>query len=201
MTIGVGVEGSSDREFWKKVLRKHFSTTDFDIRNMKNKSKLIRESPALLNTFRDLHYDAGFILVDRDKHPCPTAVLNEFDELIQIEARKPVSERYLFVCVAIREMEAWLLADGDAIKVVLPKAEYAPPKETGNMGAEGKLKKLWRKQHGRIALNKIDFARQMAPRFNPRRASGHSASFKYFWNHVTSRAAHARVPSQRQSVF
>src|SRR5216117_3564966 len=68
------IEGSSDREFWKKVLRKHFSPTDFDIRNMKSKSKLIRETPALLNTFRDLHYGAGFILVNRDKQPCPTAV-------------------------------------------------------------------------------------------------------------------------------
>lgn len=142
MTIGVGVEGPSDREFWNKVLRKYFPKTRFDIRNMKNRDKLIRETPRLLEAFRSLRYNAAFIVVDRNDTPCPTAVIDEFEELVRQEARKPVSERYLFICVAIRELEAWLLADGQAVNTVLPKASYIPPNETGDIGAEKLLKKL-----------------------------------------------------------
>ena len=39
MRIGVGVEGASDRVFWDKVLRKHFSGVHFDIRNMKSRER------------------------------------------------------------------------------------------------------------------------------------------------------------------
>ncbi len=41
--IGVGVEGPSDLQFWHKVLHKHFRGHKFDVRNMKNRDKLIRE--------------------------------------------------------------------------------------------------------------------------------------------------------------
>ena len=75
MTFGVGVEGPSDYQFWHKVLHKHFRGCRFDVRNMKNRDKLIRETPKLLETFRDCHYTAGFILVDRDDDPCPGSVM------------------------------------------------------------------------------------------------------------------------------
>lgn len=52
MTFGVGVEGPSDFQFWHKVLHKHFRGCRFDVRNMKNRDKLIRETPKLLETFR-----------------------------------------------------------------------------------------------------------------------------------------------------
>ena len=40
MTVGVGVEGPSDRDFWDKVLHKNFPVVRFDVRNMKNKERL-----------------------------------------------------------------------------------------------------------------------------------------------------------------
>jgi len=187
MTIGVGVEGPSDRVFWDKVLHKHFRRLRFDIRNMKDRDKLVRETPRLLETFRDAHYKAGFILVDRDAFPCVSSVLNEFDGLVQKEARKPLGQRFLFVCVAIRELEAWLLADGNAIVSVLPDVGYAAPSETGDLNAEKKLKDLWRKQHGGPSLNKIDFAKSIAPQFDPGEASLHSVSFRYFWTRITAK--------------
>ena len=57
--FGVGVEGPSDRIFWEKVLHKYFRRSRFDVRAMKTRDKLIRESPLLLETFRSAHYDAG----------------------------------------------------------------------------------------------------------------------------------------------
>ncbi len=187
MRIGVGVEGPSDRAFWDKVLHKHFPGVRFDIRNMKTKDKLIRQTPRLLDAFRSLHYAAGFILVDRDKDPCIAAVLQWFDEASREEARKPASERYLFVCVAIRGLEAWFLADASAINVLLPKAGYTAPSETGSLNPGRKLKALWQQQYGRNAApNKIGFASMMAPQFDPEAAGQHSASFTYFWSRLTA---------------
>lgn len=41
MIFGVGVEGPSDFQFWSKVLHKYFYPIQFDIRNMKNRGRLI----------------------------------------------------------------------------------------------------------------------------------------------------------------
>ena len=86
MTFGVGVEGPSDFQFWHKVLHKHFRGCRFDVRNMKNRDKLIRETPKLLETFRDCHYAAGFILVDLDDDPCLGSVMNLFDAAVKAAA-------------------------------------------------------------------------------------------------------------------
>lgn len=187
MRIGVGVEGPSDRAFWDKVLHKHFPGVRFDIRNMKTRDKLIRQTPRLLDTFRSRHYAAGFILVDRDRDPCIAAVLERLDKVSQGEARQPANERYLFVCVAIRGFEAWLLADAAAINTLLPQATYAAPSDTASLNPGRLLRTLWQQQYGRNATpNKIGFARMMTKQFEPSRARQHSASFTYFWSRLTA---------------
>ena len=187
MTIGIGVEGPSDRVFWDKVLHKHFPGVRFDIHNMKSKEKLIRETPHLLGVFRSLHYAAGFILVDRDKDPCVAAILQRFDEVSREEARRPADERYLFVCVAIRGLEAWFLADTTAIKALLPQASYTAPRETGCLNPGKILRELHHQQYGQSPTrNKIDFSKRMAPLFDPEAARQHSASFTYFWSRLTA---------------
>ena len=187
MRIGVGVEGPSDRAFWDKVLHKHCPGVRFDIRNMKTRDKLIRDTPRLLDAFRSLHYTAGFILVDRDRDPCIAAVLQWFDAAIQQEARRPEDARYLFVCVAIRGFEAWLLADAAAINALLPRASYTAPNDTASLNPGQTLKSLWQQQYGQNSSpNKIDFAKGMAPKFDPEAAGQHSASFTYFWSRLTA---------------
>ena len=186
MIIGVGVEGPADRAFWDKVLHKHFRTMKFDVRSMNGREKLIRQSPQLLDTFRDAHYTAGFILVDGDDLLCPSMVLQEFDKQIQVESRRPLDQRFLFICVAIRELEAWLLADQDAVCSVLSSANYKAPDDTSTLNADKILKELWRKQYGNSAFNKIDFARSIAQKFSPASASLHSPSFQYFWGRLGS---------------
>ena len=44
--------------------------------------KLIRETPKLLDTFRDCHYTAGFILVDLDDDPCLASVVGLFERQV-----------------------------------------------------------------------------------------------------------------------
>ena len=135
-------------------------------------------------------YDAAFIITDRDKiaHDntrCPGPVLAQFGNEVQSEARKPRVERYLFICVAIRGLEAWFLADANAIRTVLPKVAYESPTKTDGTNAGEQIAALWRDQHGKIAFNKIDFAEQIAAPFDPDRAREHSDSFAYFWQCIS----------------
>jgi hypothetical protein len=183
MTFGVGVEGPSDLQFWHKVLHKHFRGCRFDVRNMKNREKLIRETPKLLDTFRDCHYTAGFILVDQDDDPCLGSVLALFDAAIRTAARLPdKNSRFLHVCIAIEEIESWYLADADAT--------WSAPADTSSV-AKGKVCSLVRNHLGRNAsFNEINFAKTIAPKFDPGRARPHSESFRYFWELVESRARH-----------
>ena len=188
VTIGVGVEGPSEHRFWTRVLSKNFRGVRFDVRNMKSKEQLIRATPQLLESFRSLHYSAGFILVDRHRDPCATAVLQLFDDNIRGEARRPTYERYLFICVAIRGLESWYLADSSAINVLLPNASYVAPEETATLNPKQQLTQLWKEQFGQnSAPNKIDFADRMAPVFDPEEGKRHSASFDYFWARLKTR--------------
>lgn len=189
MTFGVGVEGPSDFQFWHKVLHKHFRGCRFDVRNMKNRDKLIRETPKLLDTFRDCHYAAGFILVDLDKDPCLGSVLGLFDEAIRAAAKLPDKKaRFLHVCIAIEEVESWYLADADAINAVIPGCTWSAPTDTSSL-AKSNLRSLIRNHLGKNAgFNEIDFAKTIAPKFDPTRARSHSASFRYFWELMESKA-------------
>ena len=146
MRIGVGVEGPSDRTFWHEVLHKRFGGIQFDVRTMGSKETLIRQTPRLLEAFRSLQYTAGFILVDRERDPCFPAVLERFDEAIRGEARSPVNDRYLFVCVAIRGLESWFLADPFSINGLMPGANYIAPRETARVNPKRKLSDLWKKE-------------------------------------------------------
>ena len=196
MTIGVGVEGYSELAFWSKVLPKHFRGVRFDIRNMKNREKLIRETPRLLEMFRDAHYAAAFILLDLHRLRCVTAARNEFDVDMQQEMRKPIGERYLLMSVAVRGLEAWFLADEVAIASVLPAVTYSAPKETGDLNPKKTLQKLWRTQHGNVSPSKILFAKSLAPKFSPKRAALRSASFSLFWARMKEKCrARARAGS------
>lgn len=192
MKIGVAVQGPSDREFFDKVLHKHFHGVKFDVRNLKSQNKLIREAPALFETFRSAGYHAGFILVDRDANPCVLSVIDLFNESIQTAARTPKDSRYLHICVAIRELEAWYLADSKSIAAVFPKAPYSPPPDTNSLNAEARIRDLWQKQYGIYStVNKIDLAKTISPKFNPAEARTRSQSFAYFWDSLTNKLAHS----------
>ena len=190
MTFGVGVEGPSDFQFWHKVLHKHFRGSRFDVRNMKNRDKLIRSTPILLETFRDCHYDAGFILVDLDDDPCLSSVLDLFDNAIKQAVRLPEKhERFLHVCIAIKEIESWYLADAEAINAVIPKCSWSPTGDTATV-AKGKLRSLIETQLGRnTTFNEIFFAKAIGPKFSPERALPHSASLRYFWGILQAKTA------------
>jgi hypothetical protein len=187
MTIGVGVEGPSDLQFWDKVLHKHFRGHTFDVRNMKNRDKLIRETPRLMESFAGCHYAAGFSLVDMDDDPCVSAVLGLFDEAVRNTRQNAREARAFHVCIAIKEIESWFLADTTAIQAVMPGCEWEVPEDTRTT-AKGRLRTLYKAHLGKQAsFNEIAFAKDIAPKFSPARALPHSASFRYFWGILDQR--------------
>ena len=189
MTIGVGVEGPSDFQFWVKVLHKHFRGYRFDVRNMKNRDKLIRETPRLMENFRACGYAAGFTLVDMDDDPCVSSVVNLFDDAVKSIARAGErSARHFHVCVAVKEIESWYLADATAIQTVMPGCEWDKAPDDTSRVAKGRLRKLYKAHFGRkSSFNEIAFAKDIASKFSPTRAMPHSASFRYFWGVVENR--------------
>lgn len=184
MKIGVGVEGPSDRAFWGHVLPKYFRGFGFDIRSMKNRNKLIRSTPDLVEEFKGGGRKAAVIILDLDEDPCVGSVLDQFDEDIRLEARKPVADRYVFILVAIKRLECWYLADAEAVNAIL-KTGYASPSDTSSCHGTNELKNLLRSVGEESAFNKILFARQISTKFSPDRAKKHSQSFSYSWDRMT----------------
>lgn len=186
LKIGVGVEGPSDRAFLSKVLHRSFQGFMFDIRSMNNKDKLIRRADDLVDDFRSRHYPFSVILVDRDSDACISATIDTFDQRVVTDARASLARRNLFICVAVVKLEAWYLADEEAIRFVMPGATYSAPPDTGVVGAERTLRRLWREsgRQGRPGGGKLGLARAVGQQFEPERARRHSSSFAYFWDRI-----------------
>lgn len=188
LKIGVGVEGPSDRTFLSKILHREFQGIQFDIRSMNNRDKLVRRAYDLTDAFRSLHYPFSVILVDRDNDPCVSVTIDNFDRRVVTAARAPIVQRDVFICVAVVELEAWYLADEEAIRLVIPGVPYSAPPETGHVGAEGMLRRLWIKsgQQGSPGGSKRGLAQAIGQHFDPQRARRNSKSFAYFWDRVTA---------------
>lgn len=184
MKFGVGVEGPSDRIFWNKVLNKHFAPHHFDVRNMQNREKLIRATPALMEQFRSAKFDGVFILADKDKERCFTELRELFGETERRASRLPRPERFLNICAPVRNVEAWYLADEAGVRSAIPGTEYVVPASTDGKG-KGAIRGLLTALHGNQATyNEILFATSIAPVFAPAIARLHSPSFNYFWTRL-----------------
>lgn len=184
MKFGVGVEGPSDLIFWNKVLNKHFQPHRFDVRKMNGREGLIRGTPALLEQFRNAHFDGVFILADKDKERCLTELRELFKEPEQVAFKFSRPERYLNLCAPIRNVEAWYQADEAGIRLVISGTDYVVPAETDGKG-KGTIKLLYSAHYGnQVAYNEIQFAKDMAPLFDPAGARHHSTSFNYFWTRL-----------------
>lgn len=182
-TIGVGVEGPSDLRFWRKYLHRTFADRRFDVRNMSGRPRLIKQAPRLLDAFRSLRYRAGIIILDLDKNPCVSDLIAQFDEPVQCELRRPLADRYLHICVAVRKIESWFLADREAVTAVLPGAEYEVSCYTNKWGKR-KLGELCRNIG--LRYNELWFAEEIAPEFCATRAMTHSSSLALAWERIAN---------------
>jgi hypothetical protein len=188
--IAVVVEGPSDKVFWEKVLNREFAPQIlFKVMSKNGRSKVVESAPFFLDACRRGGYAGIFFLVDLDDTPCVAAVRELFDGRLLVKAPED-SAFFIHICVAKKEFEAWLLADEEAIREVLPNAGYVGHEFTDELGAERKLKELLHLDRGAGAgFRKPGFAREVAPYFIAARAMARSHSFTYFWNKVTAAVA------------
>ncbi|MDQ2731536.1 MAG: DUF4276 family protein [Armatimonadota bacterium] len=188
------MEGPSDEKFWNKVLPRSFPGVQFKFQIMNGCPRLIRDAPKVINTFKQLGYASGFLLLDYDTafrkvDLCPGKVLDRFDPYTKAAASLPLTERFVHVCVAVRGLESWYLVDEAAINKLLPDVSYVSPPETGSQ--QGKtLDTLWRQQQ-QGAFNKLSFAPLIGSIYTPQEACKHSQSFARFWERITTVTATA----------
>lgn len=187
--IGIGVEGPSDREFWNRLLHRHFAgeTVRFEVRVMHGRTKLINSASRLLAAFGATGCRAVFLLLDKDKDRCITSVYEEFDEEFRPRLKGSSGHPLCRLCVADRELESWFMADDEAMRKVLGLSpDFAFPGGERITG-KGKLQKLLT-QHASIgaAFNEIAIAQRFASEFRAENAVKNSPSFAYFWNKLTS---------------
>ena len=150
---------------------------------------MIQEAPELADEFRNAGYHSAVFILDADKAPCPREVLAQFDEAFLGEIRrcKP-SERFAHIFVAFREIESWILADENCVRVLLDFPEYVAPSEKLPRGGKAKLLRLCQ-DHGAfpVGMQDLEFARQAAGYFDPQSVKVMSPSFHHFWERLNSR--------------
>ena len=185
MKYGVMVEGPSDKTFWDKVLNKFTTDTQFDVRIMKDRGRVIRDSVKMLSDFKDFGYDGAVILVDQDKDECPVAVRELFSNVVQSELCAEPDERFCSLAVAQKGLESWLLASCCAINKVFPDSNYKCPPDSSKLNPLKTAKEVWKSRFGNSSFNKIEFAKLMSAEFDPCDAAQHSKSFARFGSLTT----------------
>ncbi|HEU5124389.1 MAG TPA: DUF4276 family protein [Verrucomicrobiae bacterium] len=189
--VGVVVEGPSDAMFWERLLGSRFSQDGytFRIRIMKGGNRVIQESPDLTDDFRKAKYHSAIIILDADKSPCASGILEQFDRNFLAEARhQPPTERFAQIFVARRELESWVLADPDCIRNLLGREDYSVTSAETSAAGKAKFLRLCRASGMFLAgLEDLECARQAARHFAPERAIRNSPSFAYFWSRLVAR--------------
>lgn len=98
MTVSVAVEGITDETIIQKILAYVGLEWRF-IRNHGGKSRLINK---LYKYNQAAQFQRWLVVIDLDKNPCPVTY---HDELLSDIAEN------MILRIAVREIEAWLLAD------------------------------------------------------------------------------------------
>src|SRR5262249_46555664 len=130
---------------------------------------------------------AVFFLVDQDEDPCLSVLRQEFAGGLPDLFATSRAQREAILCVATREIEAWFLADEQAIRAITG-SDYCVPRETGECPTKRRLGELFTaSQHALLGLNDIQVAKAIGGKFNPIVARRHSKSFDYFWSWVETK--------------
>jgi hypothetical protein len=189
--VGVAVEGPSDFVFWSRFMGRMFSRHgySFDVRSMKGGSRVIQESLKLTDDFHKAGYHSAIFILDADRSPCATIILEQFDEELRRDARQqPPCNRFANIFVALREIESWVLADETCVQRLLGIQAYKAASIDAQPVGKARLLRLCREQGVFLAgLKDRECARQAAGFFDPNRAAGCSPSFAYFWQRINAR--------------
>ncbi len=171
------VPGPSDELFWKGLLRRGLLPQVSSIKQAGGDDRMIRDAGEHLAQGRRIGATPLF-LPDLDTHPCVDSLRQSF------QARSTGAQ----IVAVRRAIEAWYLADEDAIRSLLPKVNWNCRGSTDALQSPKQvLADLYRRHHAPKARSYTprEFAGRMGPIFVPQRAAQHSASLRRFLDLVS----------------
>lgn len=162
VVLGIVVEGTSDLIFLKQNApwwrQKGFV---LKVRQAQGRPRLIRDAQKHLDLLRQQGCHYVLFLLDQDQDPCAPATARRLANL----RREPD----VLVCVCVRELEAWFLADGQALQVATGTTFSHLPTDSLR-DAKAQLKRLFQRRIGKFPTE-VEMARRIAPHFSLERAA------------------------------
>ncbi|MBC7225770.1 MAG: DUF4276 family protein [Thermoflexales bacterium] len=171
--VGFVVEGKSLEVLFQESLCPWLRQRGIAVKvvNAGGRSLLIRDASRHLDVLRRSGFERIFFVLDQETDPCPPATAKRLDSVR--------SEPDVVICVAARMLEAWLLADNEAIQ-----------RATGLPGWSGltdslpdpvsELKDLFFQKYGHW-YTKMEMARRVGRYFQLERAADRNRSAARFW--------------------
>jgi len=168
--IAFVVEGATAYEVFDRAICPQLKQKGIQVKLVKrpNRDKLIADAGNNLDDLRQAGYQHVFFVLDQEDDECPPATARRLEGIRQ--------EPDVIVCVVSRMLEAWLLADGEAIQKAT--GQFSGPQFTDELpDPVDVLKTLFhRKDHQ--WRTKMEMARIVARYFCLERAAvrNHSAN-------------------------
>lgn len=170
LRVGFVVEGKSAEVLFRESLypwlqRKGIAAK---IINAGGRSRLIRDASEHLKALRLSGCRRVFFILDQEADPCPPATA---ERLRFVRAEPDVT-----ICVAARMLEAWSLADSEAVQKVTGQSYPSGPTDF-LADPSSELKSLFFKRHKRW-YTEVEMAKAIGRRFCLERAAlgNHSAA-------------------------
>ena len=171
--VAIITEGLSDISILNS-LNSWFSEKELEVMfiNAESKSKMIKNARKHYQTSIYSGCEYVIFLVDQNGEPCVTAVKDK----IQLDNIRRVNK-----LVLKREMEAWMLADGQAIRTAT-SVHYFPSGMTDRMDdPKQTLKNIFKRGLG-YAPTTLEMADSISPYFSIDRSAGNNTSALRFKN-------------------
>jgi hypothetical protein len=180
------VEATSDYTFWNAHLTKHFPKARKVVDNLCS-SDPAHAFDRIMEVARVRSFRHIVFLVDEDASPDPAVKVKRLEaRLTSLRRTDPHIADRVRVFGVRRCLEAWLLADEEAIRGAFPRCRY---RRRGKTDLLIQPKREAKRIHQQAfadspSWNEIEFARRMVCRVDFQRASQGSVTFAAFWKEM-----------------
>ncbi len=168
--VGFVLEGKSLEILFRESIGPWLQQRGLSVKiiNAGGRSQLIRDAPKHLNALRSWECRKIFFVLDQEDDPCPPATAQRLASVL--------SEADVEVCVVARMLEAWLLADSEAVQKATGQSFRSTPTDTITDPAL-ELKNLFFKKNKQW-YTEVEMARAVGRYFHLERAAkgNHSAA-------------------------
>ncbi|MFB0545568.1 MAG: hypothetical protein ACETWB_01540 [Anaerolineae bacterium] len=171
--LGIVVEGPSDRLFFKSQ-RRWFEEQGFAFKivQTRGRSIMIREAENLLESFRLKGCRKVFFFLDQHADVCPPFTAERL--------KRVAHEEDVVICVIARALEAWFVADEEAVARATGQSFKKQP--TNALDKPKDILKELFKRGRHMSLTEIEMVRAICLYFSFERATEGNASLRRFIN-------------------